>query len=105
MICESFDGFEQDDADVFVLRFTQDDGNDLNVYIDNHNAVALYQAVRKELDGYIREMEQAKSEWRWRRAFRVQEDVGYDLDDPKHPTYVERVVDGADLARKREKGE
>jgi hypothetical protein len=31
------------------------------------------------------------------------DDTGYDLDDPKHPTFHERYADYADLLRKREK--
>ncbi len=31
------------------------------------------------------------------------DDSGYDLDDPKHPTFHDRYADFADLQRKREK--
>lgn len=31
------------------------------------------------------------------------DDTGYDLSDPKHPTFFDRMADQADLARKREK--
>lgn len=31
------------------------------------------------------------------------DDTGYDLTDPKHPTYTERVVDYIDQIRKAEK--
>lgn len=32
-------------------------------------------------------------------------DTGYELDDPKHPAYVERIADWADLERKRRREE
>lgn len=31
------------------------------------------------------------------------DEAGYDLDDPKHPTYLDRYADVIDLRRKREK--
>ena len=30
-------------------------------------------------------------------------DTGYELNDPKHPTYYERYADYADYSRKRDK--
>lgn len=35
----------------------------------------------------------------------VPEDEGYELDDPKHSGYYDRVADAADIARKQAKGE
>jgi hypothetical protein len=31
------------------------------------------------------------------------DESGYDLDDPKHPTFADRYADWADIQRKREK--
>lgn len=33
----------------------------------------------------------------------VYDDSGYDLDDPKHPTFMDRMWEHADLMRKRER--
>lgn len=37
--------------------------------------------------------------------FADDDDCGYEPDDPKHPTYAERMFDAADRARKIERGE
>lgn len=31
------------------------------------------------------------------------DDTGYELNDPKHPSFFDRMADYADLARKRER--
>lgn len=93
----------------FVLLITTED-DDLSIDIHD-DVLAFYQRVREEIGPYAAEAENARSavargvsreeylrdeyaHMRQRGEFADDEDdSGYALDDPKHPTYYERMVD------------
>jgi hypothetical protein len=81
-------------------------GDDIDVddqgrAILNVQAVAeeLYDAVKASIGPWLAERDNAYREWQASRAAGELDD-GYELDDPKHPTFYERYAGAADDARK-----
>ncbi len=62
----------------------------------------LYELVKSELGPWIDEMRDARADFETQRryGYNPDEDSGYELSDPKHPTFYERMADRADLDRK-----
>ncbi len=59
---------------------------------------ALYKAVKDVIAPWIDERNDAKAEFdaRARYGYNPDEDSGYDLSDPKHPTYHDRMAGFSD---------
>ena len=67
-----------------------DEGDKL--YVDIHSvALDFYASVQANLRPYVLEAEDARRTMPEVRD--EQADSGYELDDPKHPTFFERMVD------------
>lgn len=84
-----------------------DDAHSIHFRLPQDAAIQLLAQTRSEIGPWAEEREAAWSSFKaqalatddWSDA------DAYDLADPKHPTFVERFADAADLGRKRGKGE
>ncbi len=87
---------DQVDADDFALEVEDGFGCTWRIPMRTPDAVALWVAVDKSIGDYVREMRAAKAEFESNRAFdadRMTEAFNaYDPDDPKHPTYHDRLA-------------
>lgn len=94
-------GFE---LHVIVDEWPEDGGSGLMILNVQAVAEELFDAVKSSIGPWLQERDAAYLEW---QATRSSSDGVYDfeLDDPKHPTFHERMADAADHARKVAKGE
>ena len=78
--------------------------------VDKLKRLAMGYYGRKNGPGGLRDNERDPVHWGTPKtteqlAKELLEDLGYELDDPKHPTWAETRLDAADRERKRAKGE
>lgn len=118
-------------ANVDELRIESDEGGfELHLWLDEdievpadgrivlniqRVAMTLQEEVERTIGPWAAEAHSVRVEWEASRGplppvndeypDHDLSDEGYDLDDPKHPTFRERMADWVDMARKREKGE
>lgn len=82
------------------------DGVSITGKLHTGQALALYDVVEEALGEWAREGRRVEQLHSVHASLHPSdEDCGYALDDPKHPTYRERMADAGDLARKREREE
>lgn len=87
----------QEDKREYLLVVSEihvDEGPDrVSFWLTDAEAVLLYEAVEAGIGDYVREMRQAKEEFeqaRW--ADPPEPGEGYELDDPKHPSYHDNMT-------------
>ncbi len=74
---------------VIETQYGEDD--EMLLQIDIHDEVLeFYAAVQREIRPYVLEAESARLSL---PSAGPDDDLGYALDDPKHPTYFDRMVD------------
>jgi hypothetical protein len=73
-------------------------------------APELHHEVVKVIGPWVAEMNEARQTYIREQGAKLgpspddeDDDCGYDMDDPKHPTFRERMADWVDIARKAEK--
>lgn len=90
-----------DDEGRYVLHIVGDDGEIL--WVDIHGVVLdFYASVQREIRPYVLEAEAARTAVATGTPMHVylgtaapadEQADGYELNDPKHPTFYERMVD------------
>lgn len=94
-----------------VERYLAVDDGRLVLRIGQDAVFELLAAAKRELEPWVNDFEHYRSLHAGERRGiirvvpSVDDDCGYDLDDPKHPGWSNLVADAADIARKRAKGE
>ena len=92
------DGIKIDTDEGRYVLVIDDEQKGLITYDIHDHVLQFYAAVQTEIRPYVLEAESARetadriSEYLapWRPS---DKDTGYELDDPKHPTFFERMVD------------
>jgi hypothetical protein len=92
----------QEDARSYSLAISEieladeDNGPDrLTLWLTDRDAIALLEAVEAGIGEYVAEMRLHQKLYeasKHRHEDEVDPGEGYDLDDPKHPTYRERMT-------------
>lgn len=81
------------DERTFVLEIDGPDGVTERFSLNQEAGERLYDAARREIGPWIHERDAALTLYRAAaEALTPDADGGYDLDDPKHPTFVDRLT-------------